>query len=400
MLLVAAIFFNLRLHTTSPLASSDQTIAPSLLNQLRANRTAIDNGAPESMQKLFPEGAYFCYVLHGLTWVEAGLREPTLKPQAIRQAKWSLAKLDSPQCRSPFPSELPPDHGMFYSAWKVHLQAGVVLLQQGQDASDLDSLKAQCDAAADSLNAAGTPFLASYRGSVWPCDTVPAIHALRIHDHVTQQNGYDEVIEKWLRDVTERLDPETGLIPHTANVHDGQPGDGARATSQVILLRMLADVDAEFSAQQYDIFRQRFLNTFFGMPCVREYPTGVHGRGDIDSGPLIFDRSLSGTVFTIGLAQIYGDQQVAEAIATTGEAVGLPWTSQNEKRYVGGMLPIGDIMVAYSQNARRWLDGSLHQPNTTHVVSKFWRWPVHLFSMLLLVPTIIVWLRKKIAKPK
>ena len=130
------------------------------------------------------------------------------------------------------------------------------------------------------------------------------------------------------------------------------------------------------------------------MPCVREYPTGVDGRGDVDSGPLIFERSLSGTVFMIGLAQIHGDHEIADAIATTGEAVGLPWTSGDEKRYVAGILPIGDIMVAYSQNARCWLGESQHQSDP-QPISKFWRLPVHLLSLFFLVPTLVGLLRKR-----
>jgi len=356
---------------------------------------AIDEGAPARMQALFPEGAYFCHVLHGLTWVEAALRDPSLTQQAIDEANQALTSLDSAECKSPFPPELPPDHGMFYSAWKVHLHAGLVLLQKGKIADELDSLRLQCDAIADSLAAVDTPFLASYRGSVWPCDTVPAIHAMKTYDQVTGENRYQEPIAKWLSDIASRLDPETGLIPHTANVNDGQPNNVARATSQVILLRMLYDIDPDFSLAQYEIFRQRYLNTLVGMPCVREYPTGVQGRGDVDSGPLIFERCLSATVFTIGVAQIYGDQQVAAAIATAGEVVGLPWTNGDEKRYVGGVLPVGEIMVAYSQNARCWLEDANHQPPQPHPVSRFWRWPVHLLSMLVLIPTVVGLLRKK-----
>ena len=399
LLLALILFFNLRLYCDPPLPSSNQTVAPALLDQLRSNRRAIDDGAPARMQMLFPEGAYFCHVLHGLTWVEVALRDSSLTHQAIAEAKLALTALDSTDCRSPFPPELPPDHGMFYSAWKAHLQAGMVLLQNGENASDLDSLRLQCDAIADSLAAADTPFLASYRGCVWPCDTVPGIHALKIYDQVTGEDRYRDSIEKWLSDVKSRLDPETGLIPHTANVSGGQPENGARATSQMILLRMLPDIDSDFSLEQYEIFRHRYLNTLVGMPCVREYPTGVFGRGDVDSGPLIFERCLSATVFTIGLAQIYGDQEVASAIATAGEVVGLPWTSGDEKKYVGGILPVGEIMVAYSQNARSWLGGSDYQPSKQERVSKFWRWPVHLLSLLALIPVVFGLIRKKSFSP-
>ena len=96
-----------------------------------------------------------------------------------------------------------------------------------------------------------------------------------------------------------------------------------------------------------------------------------------------------------GLVLLQDDRDLADAIAIAGETVGLPWTSNGQKRYVGGILPIGDIMVGYSQNAKRWLDGNRHQPEETFLVSPYWRWPVHLWSSLFFMPTIILMLRRR-----
>ncbi len=387
-LLLVVLFFNVRLYVESPLAKSDDRLPRDLVYQLSANRMAIDSGRPERMQQLFPEGYFFCHGLHGLAWVEAALRDPTLTQRAIDEARLAIAALDSQNGKAPFPSYLPPSHGMFYSAWKANLQAGIVLLTDGSDEAELTSLRQQCDAISTALKESPTPFLASYDASVWPCDSFPAIHALVTYDRVTKEDRYTKTVQDWLSGVKKRLDPTTGLVPHMANLSDGQPTTVARATSQVILLRFLADIDPPFAKQQYQAFQQQFFTRFVGIPCVLEYPRGMSGKGDIDSGPLIFGRSISGTVLTMAVAQIFGDAAVADAIAQAGEAVGIPWTRNDQKQYVGGVLPVGDIIVTYAHVARPWHVERSELAVKPQTVSKFWRWKVHVVSICLLVLTL------------
>lgn len=395
LLMGVVLFFNVRLYAPSPLAENQDRVPPQLLAQLAANRAALDAGAPAEMQKLFPEGYYFSYLFHGLTWVELAMRDSAYADQASAEAAWCLQQIESPAGMAPFPPELPPDHGMFYAAWKCHLRGGIVLLQQGRDAQQLATWQAECDAIAAAIEQSATPFLPSYRGAAWPCDTVPAIHALCTYDHWFHENRYARVVKNWLIEVDLRHDPQTGLLfPHTASLPDGREVSGARATSQVIVLRLLPDIQPLVAKQEYETFRRHFLTNFLGAPCIWEYPAGTSGPGDVDSGPLIFGRSLSATVFLMGVAQVYGDQALADAIAQCGEVVGLPWTSYGKKQYAAGLLPIGDIMVAYAQVARPWFAQSEHRPEEAYAVSPWWRWPIHAVSLVVLLPlVIVVWRR-------
>lgn len=394
LLIAVVLFFNLRLYWPSPLADHNETIPPQIVAQLTANRSAIEAGCPQQMQELFPEGFYFSWLFHGMTWVELAFRDESHTEQAIRQGMDCLTQLNSPQGRAAFPPHLPPDHGMFYAAWKSSLRAGVVLLQQGNDPDQLVELRRECDTIQAALEQSETPFLASYEGAVWPCDTMPAIHAMAAYDRITNTDRYAETIAQWLNDARKRLDPETGLLPHTASLPDGRRVGVARATSQGIMLRLLPDIDAEFAKQQYELFRTRFVTTLAGAPCVLEYPSGVSGYGDVDSGPLIFGRSLSGTVLLIAVAQVYGDQSLANAIAQAGETVGLPWTSAGQKNYVRGVLPIGDIIVGYAHVARPWFASQQHHPDIKHHVSSHWRWPIHAWSLVVLLPFAIAYIRR------
>ncbi|MCH1440156.1 MAG: hypothetical protein L7W43_10905 [Rubripirellula sp.] len=380
------LFFNIRLYKPSPLVADNQQTPPTLRLQLNANRTALDSNAANKMQQFFPEGYYFSYLFHGLTWLELAMREPQCAAEAIEQANWCLAQLDSPQARTPFPKHLAPNHGMFYSAWKCHLLAGIATIHGGQDGAQIERLRAECDALSDAIRNSSTPFLPSYTGSAWPCDSIPALHALSTYDRLTNESRYEDVIADWLTAAARRLDPETGLLPHTADTNDGTDVSTARATSQVIMLRLLPDINATFARDQYSLFRDRFVTTFLGAPCLLEYPSGISGPGDVDSGPLIFGRSLSATVLMMGVAQIYGDTDVANAIGQTGETVGLPWTSADQKYYMAGLLPIGDIMVAYAQVARPWFSGDQHRPDTTYPVASSWRLATHYVSLLIFLP--------------
>jgi hypothetical protein len=84
---------------------------------------------------------------------------------------------------------------------------------------------------------------------------------------------------------------------------------------------------------------------------VREYPKGVGGRGDVDSGPLILGLGLSASVVTMGAARVQHDP-LADRLAREGDLLGLPLSGLETKRYLFGTLPIGDAFLAWSASAR------------------------------------------------
>src|SRR4051812_5386030 len=75
LLTAAAVLCNARLYTPSSVSYDEAHIRDDVLPQLRFLRTALDNGAGEEMQRLFPEGYFFTNMLYGLTWAEVGMRQ-------------------------------------------------------------------------------------------------------------------------------------------------------------------------------------------------------------------------------------------------------------------------------------------------------------------------------------
>lgn len=103
---------------------------PGVYRQLAFIRAALQDGAAEQAQRLFPEGYFFSHVLYGLAWVELGHRRPDERAAALREARWALARLDGPAGRAPFDPSLDPPFGVFYRGWSNWLLGGVLSLQR------------------------------------------------------------------------------------------------------------------------------------------------------------------------------------------------------------------------------------------------------------------------------
>ena len=373
---------NLRLYSEPAVTADFETVPPHAEAQLCWLRGKLETGAGERMQALFPEGFFFSHLLYGLSWVELALRDPGLLDRALEEARWSLEKIESDAGKAPFPPHLAPDHGMFYSAWRNHLLSGILLVQPegDRDPNEMALFESRCQALAETLARSPTPFPPSYSRQAWPCDTPPAIHSLRVREAIVGDGKYEAVIADWLRRAKRHVDPETGLLPHTVDWRTGEPTGPARATSQVIILRFLADLDPAWAAEQFEAFRRQYFDTLLGIPAIREYAKGVEGRSDVDSGPLVLGISGSATVVGMGVAGIYGEHAWARAVSQAGETIGLP-LGKKERRYLGGILPVGDAFLVHASTARPWL-ATANVKVTPLELSRSWRWRLHVVSLV------------------
>ncbi|MFC4070016.1 hypothetical protein [Actinoplanes subglobosus] len=357
-----------------PATSQDQEPSGVRL-QLAFLRERLEGGADTEAQALFPEGYFFLNVLYGLTWTELGRRgvEPA---RAAEEAAWALARVESPAGRAPFDASAIPAYGVFYAGWTNWLRGGLLTLRD--DPAERARLDADSQALAAAFDASPTPFLTAYPGQAWPCDSTVAIASLRL----AGATRFAPTVDRWVSRARGLLDPATGLLPHHVDPTTGALVDGARGTSQAIIQRFLVDVDPVFAREQYLLFREGFLDRPLWLgPAIREYPHGVDGDGDVDSGPLIHGISLSTTVVAIGAAQAQGDHSLAAALANFGEFAGVPITTFSTKRYAFGLVPIGDAFLAWSKTARPWTTALPAPPDA--VISGGWRVPLLLILLLI-----------------
>jgi hypothetical protein len=352
--------------------------------QLAFLRSALDGGAGERAQQQFPEGYYFLAALYGLTWVELGSRRPG-DERALAEARWALARVESAAGRAPFSPDLRPSYGVFYRGWTNWLRGGVLRLQPANRRDPTEVRRFADDSAelAEAFDAAPSPYLEAYPGQAWPVDSTVAVASLRLHDTLLPPR-YGGTVARWLAGVRERLDPGTGLLPHRVDATSGEPEEVARGTSQSVIHRFLVDIDPVFARGQYLRFRDLFVVWPLGSgPAVREYPRGVDGPGDVDSGPLVAGVSLSASAVSLGSAAVNGDASLAAALAGVGELLGLPVNTPWTKRYAFGALPIGDAFLAWSRSARPWVSAPPLAPPPA--VSPWWRAPLVLLLTVAIV---------------
>lgn len=405
------VLLNLRLYVPRGAAYGPEQVGPDVEAQLRFIRAALNDGADEQMQTLFPEGAFFTNVLYGLAWVEIGRRRPegsAERAAALAEARWALARLDAPASRAPFAPELDPPFGVFYIGWSNWLRGGALLLEpkDRRDPTDLARFQDECATLAAAFDRSPTPFLPAYPGQAWPVDSVVGIATLRLHDQLLEPR-YGSMITRWLEEARALIDPATGLLPHRVDPENGAVLQGTRGSSQSIIARFLVEIDPVWGREQYALFREQFVAAPFSLPGVREYPAGALGGSDVDSGPLVAGLSASATVVTLGAAQVHGDQALAgdllnaiEFVGSTfslGTAVGL----DGSKRYVFGLLPVGDAFLAWSKTARLWLSQPVNG-ELPSVVPWWWRAPWHVLTLALLAvlwaPAVRRKLREQLGK--
>jgi len=380
LILVAAIgYINLQLYQR-PLPYPKR--ASELAKQLRFLEIELkeQNLGPE-MQQLFPEGLVFINVLYGLSWCELALatHSDSLHQKAHSEALFAYSNIDSPQARQQFPALLQPAHGIFYAGWKNYLLGKILALQPpaSRDSALIAAFKAQCQAIEQAVNASQSPFLSSYNRQSWPADGFIAMTSLRIHDQLFTPK-YEQTLANWLDRVALHLDPNTGMVPHKTDAKTGAVIEGARGGSSTLILRMLAEINPVIAADYYQKFKHHFVTTTLGLPAVREYPKGIVGYGDIDSGPVILGVGFAATIVSIGTVPIFGDRTLGDQLWTTVNAFGFAGEDADQQHYLWGGFPMADAFIAWSR-ATDLKIGTEQKPPV------FGRVHFHLISMLVVL---------------
>ncbi len=341
------LWVNCAIHT-APRIGSEEELAE-LRAQLRFLEGRVRDGLGEDMQQLFPEGSVFSHALYGLAWCGYAQRKSasdSIRSHALSEARWALAQIERSEVQGQFPVAATPKFGAFYCGWRNYLLGSIVLLGPaiGAERDLLDRYSADLDSA---FTKSGSPFIESYSGMAWPADNVVAMASLALHERV-HRNAHKEVIDRWLVQVTKRCD-ERGMIPHAWDPFADRRQEHARGCSQALMNAFLPTIDSTLAHEQFALFRQHFFMERFGVPLVREYPRGVTGWGDVDSGPVILSAGCVASIVGSAACRSNGDGIHAQEFEATVEGFGLV-LGDERKRYVLGALPMADLFIAWGRS--------------------------------------------------
>ncbi|WP_375507079.1 hypothetical protein [uncultured Nostoc sp.] len=348
---------NFCLLTVSAKDYAPGQLSPDALMQLKNIKRRLNAGEGKTMQAFFPEGWFFSHILYGYSWVNLALssKSEPLRQQAIKEVRWVLSQVDTPQGRAPFTADTQVANGVFYLGWSNRLLGGLLKIQSPKERSlqDITQFRAQSQELAQAFTKSPTVTIDAYPGQAWPCDQTVALASLALHDELFDSN-YQPVIGRWVSYTRQHLDPQTNLIPHKIDAVTGEIKIGARGTSQVYLLPFLLELDSKFAKQQYAQFRKQFVPSVLGFFPVREYPVNADGHADVDSGPIIFGIGPSSTIVSIAPAYAYQDTQLFESTLAIIEILGLPLVWGEEKSYALGLLLVIDDFLVWGKTLVPW----------------------------------------------
>lgn len=180
--------------------------------------------------------------------------------------------------------------------------------------------------------------LETYPGEVYPPDQTVVAAAVAVH------GDHDATVQAWVpRFEATAVDPDTGGV-YQALAASGQPVDHARGSGTTFAGYFLSFVDRDLSRRVHEAAQHRAFGPFGG---VLEYPSGVSGWGDIDSGPVLFGVGVSPTGFGLAGARIHGDRDAYLRSQRTARLFGLP-VPWNGRWYVTGGGLGNAILLAMS----------------------------------------------------
>jgi hypothetical protein len=172
----------------------------------------------------------------------------------------------------------------------------------------------------------------TYPNAKWIPDNAAALAGVELYARCRGQESIAQVGRRWPKDREGRLMFSSTIGPR-----------GSGAGMNMIYLPL---IDEGFAIEQYALARQTFVVQLpFGLAALREFPEGVDGAGDVDSGPLIFGISPSATGFAIAGP----DAGLRTGLLRTAELVGwtVPWGGRH---YALGPL-VGDASVLAARTA-------------------------------------------------
>ena len=209
------------------------------------------------------------------------------------------------------------------------------------------------EAIARNLNASPIRLIETYPGQTYPVDNCAAAASLLLHDRADGTNRFRPVYRKWLAEMKGRYtDPRTGLLIQAVSSRTGNATDAPRGSGTLLGAYFLGLAGEPFARDLYLAARRELMAPVAGFGAMREYPPGIiAGPGDIDSGPLIFGRSISASGFMMGCARQQGDEETFRSIYRSVHLFGAPTRQAGMATFaVGG--PLGDSLLFALLTAR------------------------------------------------
>ena len=195
------------------------------------------------------------------------------------------------------------------------------------------------------IRAATDGIIETYPGEVFPADISTLFASVGLHVHATgDAAALADVLPMWAARMEPVFAHPTYGVLVQSLAPDGTVRDGARASGTALAAYALTFADRAASERLLVALEKGCLTGFLGFGAVREYPRGLDGSGDIDSGPVLFGTSVSATGFALASLRVHGRRDAYRSIIRTVNLFGVPVDTAAGRHHITGG-PIGDAVL-------------------------------------------------------
>lgn len=244
-------------------------------------------------------------------------------------------------------------HAAYLGYLNLVLSLRRVLAPDSPHAELNDRISAHLDAA---LDRSPRGLIETYPGEVYPVDNAAVLASLALHQRVTGTD-HQSALDRWNAKFDDLRDPTSGLLIQAVSYADAKPLDAPRGSGTGLAAYFLSFSDPQRSYELYEAMRSELHVSTMGFSAMREYPRGMSGRGDIDSGPVILGLSISSTGFALAASRAHQDEDTFSALWATTYLFGAPVDRDGARNFAFGG-PLGDAMMFALLTARPATDWS------------------------------------------
>lgn len=151
----------------------------------------------------------------------------------------------------------------------------------------------------------------------WPADQAATLASLVRYDRAHQKTLAPDAITRWRTYVlAHAFDARRGL-PHSEATGTAARAAIPRGCALTFETIYLYEVDDALARTWWAKTKEHYF-VARGIPSgFREWPAGVDGPSDVDSGPIVMGIGAAATAFGLVAARVMGDAPIAEQLAST-----------------------------------------------------------------------------------
>ena len=196
----------------------------------------------------------------------------------------------------------------------------------------------------------------TYPRQIYVPDNAAVIASLALHDRLFRA-GSPGIAARWTAHARKHLrDPVTGLLVFSISPGGKKPRilENGRGSGAAWSVFYLIHADPVFAREQFALIKRHLKATrLFIATGIKEHPGDDMRSGDIDSGPLIFGLSPSGSGFAVAGARFTGDEEFLQQLLNLTELAGFSVQFAGKRRYLTAPL-VGDAIMLAMKSATAW----------------------------------------------